>query len=489
MKKYMFLLLVVLFVLIGCNKENQESQGYRVSGDDLHIFAADTTISNMTIEGDLYVDLTVSSGEFHINDTTVKGDIIINGGGPNSGYLVNVYGQNLIIESTTNPNIVLDMNTQFEGVQLACDCRLESNGSDIKTVAINNQRTSDAVNIILKGDYPEVTLESTANVKIDGVVSLMSVLKGAGLTSIDMVDTSTVYFYSCYGQSVTISGGTIIEAWINAEYCSLPESTEQINSEVGVAEVTVGNVSYNIPEHNDEIMAETTTEADESTQSDANSNSENETADTADTDNQNTSDSNAAESDMDTDSNQTETTEEDTTSSSSQETATDENSDEDTTSQSDSENDEQDGTTNPPDDHSDDGSTESAELSIAASGYPTISKSNSIISIAVMVNKPCTLYALVEADMVFEEGSTPENVRNGISAGAGMVMDDGMQYTVIYKSFQITSIDNVLTLTIDMMDYMSMEGDEVPSDMTSSVGVFIVLEDEFGNLSPLYSLN
>lgn len=98
----------------------------------------------------------------------------------------------------------------------------------------------------MKGEYPEVSIESTAKVKIDGIVSLLTVLKRAGMTSIDMVDTSKVYYYSCYGQSVSIHGGSIVEAWINAEYCSLPANVESINSEVGVTTVRVGEADTSI---------------------------------------------------------------------------------------------------------------------------------------------------------------------------------------------------------------------------------------------------
>jgi mannan endo-1,4-beta-mannosidase len=178
-------------ILVGCGENNQmESATETVDGilyeeNDVHITKSGVTISNAVIEGDLYVDESVGSGEFFIEDTTVNGTIYVNGGGPNSGYLINVIGKELIIESETNPNLVLSMNTQFEGVDIACDCRLETTAENVKKVKINNSKTEQAINVIMKGDYPEVTLESTSNVMIDGKVSLLSVLKNAGLTNIE----------------------------------------------------------------------------------------------------------------------------------------------------------------------------------------------------------------------------------------------------------------------------------------------------------------
>ena len=142
---------------------------------------------------------------------------------------------------------VVCTDTSMEGIQLFADCIVENSGSEIKNVTVGSSETEEAINAIIKGDYPEVTFESTANVTIDGKVSLMTVLEKAGMTSIEMVDESKCYFYSCYGQSVTITGGAIIEAWINAENCSLPEDTGLVGSNIGIANVMLGGVAYDIP--------------------------------------------------------------------------------------------------------------------------------------------------------------------------------------------------------------------------------------------------
>jgi len=88
-----------------------------------------------------------------------------------------------------------------------------------------------------------------------------------------MVDTSKMYFYSSYGKSVTIHGGTIVEAWINAEYCSLPTNTETIKTEISIANVKVGSKDIQIvPNYNKE---KTNTETNQNQENQENTATEN----------------------------------------------------------------------------------------------------------------------------------------------------------------------------------------------------------------------
>ena len=238
MKRFLLLAIIFTCLLSACADQIIEPKKIEVSptlevdleyvieGDDVHIQDDKVTLKDMVIEGDLYIDESVGDGEFRLENVEVTGTIYVNGGGENSGYFINARGKDLIISSETNPYLVLSMNSSLEGISVATDCGITTDSEGIEHVKINNSKTQEAVNVLLTGNYPDVSIESTANVMIDGTVSLMTVLKEAEMTSIDMVDTSKVYFYSCNGQSVTVLGGIIVEAWINAECCSLPENVE-----------------------------------------------------------------------------------------------------------------------------------------------------------------------------------------------------------------------------------------------------------------------
>ena len=213
---------------------------------DIHITESGVTLIGVTAEKDLYIDETVGDGDFTLQDVEIKGTLYVNGGGANSGYLINVEGSEMTIGSKDGTRVVCT-NTIMEGITLLTSCTVETDNDGLKNVTVGSE-AQGAIDVLMKGEYPEVTIESAANVTISGSVNLLSVLEGAGMTSINMVDDSKVYFYACNGQSVTVTGGAIIEAWINAEYCSLPENTDVISSETGIATVKLGEVDYEIIE-------------------------------------------------------------------------------------------------------------------------------------------------------------------------------------------------------------------------------------------------
>lgn len=118
------------------------------------------------------------------------------------------------------------------------------------------------------------------------------------------------------------------------------------------------------------------------------------------------------------------------------------------------------------------------------------------VSITVAANQSCKIYALVETLSVFQKGTTAEKVRDGISAGQGMTMPDGMEYIVIWKAFSLTESQKETVFKINMEDYMSGDmpddgGDMPEEDMDDGMqegnGVFIVVEDDQGQLSEVYS--
>ncbi len=193
---------------------------------DIHITESGVILSGVTAEKDLYIDETVGDGDFTLQDVEIKGTLYVNGGGANSGYLINVEGSKMTIASKDGTRVVCT-NTIMEGITLLTSCTVETDSDGLKNVTVGSE-AQGAIDVLMEGEYPEVTIESAANVTISGSVNLLSVLEGAGMTSINMVDDSKVYFYACNGQSVTVTGGAIIEAWINAEYCSLPENTDVI---------------------------------------------------------------------------------------------------------------------------------------------------------------------------------------------------------------------------------------------------------------------
>jgi uncharacterized protein (DUF2147 family) len=234
-------------MLVACGSADK-NEGYVLNENgDIHITESGATLSDLDVSGDLFIDETVGDGGFTLENINISGTLYVNGGGENAGYLTNVSGTNMIVESKDGAQIVCT-TTSMDGVQLLADCKIESDGSDIKKVTVGSSKTENAINVSIKGEYHDVTFESTANAKIDGKFSVMTVLEEASMTSIEMADKSECLVYACHGESVTITGGTIIEAWIDAEYCSIPEDTNTVGTNVGIVNVTKGDIQYSIPD-------------------------------------------------------------------------------------------------------------------------------------------------------------------------------------------------------------------------------------------------
>jgi len=337
---------------------------------DIHITESGVILSDIGVEGDLYIDETVGEGDFTLQDVEIIGTLFINGGGENSGYLINVTGNEMAVSSEYGTRVVC-ANTSMGGVHLLTDCSIETDGDGLENVTVGSE-AQDPIKVLLKGDYPEVTIESAAQVTVSGSVSLLAVLEGAELTSIDMVDDSKVYFYSCYGQSATVTGGAIIEAWINAEYCSLPENTDVVSTEVGIATVKLGDEDYDIPNWATPDVGEPAEGSDAS--------------------------------------------------------------------------------------------------SIFAVGYPKISRSGSVVTIVVVLEKEANVYALVEGPNVSLGDMDAIEITNpGIYA-------DNPNYTPIHGNVSVSIVGEVYTFTINNQDINPSGG----------VAIFVVAVDVDGNESPIY---
>lgn len=128
------LIAALILAVSACSKTpaRGDLEGHYIDGEDVHISQDGAKIIDMNISGNLYIDESVGDGEFYVEDCTIEGDIYVNGGGPNSGYFVNVIGKRLLIESQTNPNLILDMGTSLDSIQIATDCKLVTDGNGVK---------------------------------------------------------------------------------------------------------------------------------------------------------------------------------------------------------------------------------------------------------------------------------------------------------------------------------------------------------------------
>src|SRR5699024_4111733 len=126
---------------------------------DVVVTEDDTVIEGQTIEGNLIIDKAVGEGEVYVNDTTVKGDVIVRGGGDDSIYFDNVSVKGKVSVEKENVRLQLKGDTDISVIEVKEACNIE--GKDVtgtvETISITNEIcTSKKVPIGMQADRTEI---------------------------------------------------------------------------------------------------------------------------------------------------------------------------------------------------------------------------------------------------------------------------------------------------------------------------------------------
>ena len=92
---------------------------------DVVVTEDDTVIEGQTIEGNLIIDKAVGEGEVYVNDTTVKGDVIVRGGGDDSIYFDNVSVKGKVSVEKENVRLQLKGDTDISVIEVKEACNIE----------------------------------------------------------------------------------------------------------------------------------------------------------------------------------------------------------------------------------------------------------------------------------------------------------------------------------------------------------------------------
>lgn len=93
---------------------------------DVNINVDGVTLENMLIEGNLYLRPGIGEGDAYLNNVTVTGQTIVEGGGNASIYLTNFNGEDLIVKKIEGPvRIVILESSVIENISLETDSRIE----------------------------------------------------------------------------------------------------------------------------------------------------------------------------------------------------------------------------------------------------------------------------------------------------------------------------------------------------------------------------
>lgn len=174
------------------------------------------SLQNMTIYGNLYLAAGIGEGEVELYNVTVRGKMIVQGGGQNS----------ITMYDTTVGELYLDkkdgqVRVKAEGNTSVAKTYLESGGtveeSRTSGTGFNDIYIKTRQDTTLVGDFRDVYIKEASSVKLSDYteVSKLSIDKGLSKSYIDMLDKSVVRTLEPNSDIDLISKGTIVNANMN----------------------------------------------------------------------------------------------------------------------------------------------------------------------------------------------------------------------------------------------------------------------------------
>ncbi|QMV42323.1 immunoglobulin-like domain-containing protein [Cohnella cholangitidis] len=183
------------------------------------IAAADVTLRNMTIMGDLIIDKSVGDGDVTINKVNVKGDAIVQGGGEDSVHFVDSILATIIADKESGTvRIVVEGKSSVETVTVLSNAIIEIlDTAGISLVELASHLPPGA-NVELHGKFNKVDVNA-ASIKVEipqGSIEHMHVGSAAGGTSINVGKDAAIIKLVLDAVVKLLGQGKIKSATVNA---------------------------------------------------------------------------------------------------------------------------------------------------------------------------------------------------------------------------------------------------------------------------------
>ncbi|WP_455958519.1 S-layer homology domain-containing protein, partial [Anaerotignum lactatifermentans] len=198
---------------------------------DVVVTEDDTVIEGQTIEGNLIIDKAVGEGEVYVNDTTVKGDVIVRGGGDDSIYFDNVSVKGKVSVEKENVRLQLKGDTDISVIEVKEACNIE--GKDftgtVDTISITNEiGTSNKVTI----GVPANRVDEKASVVVKEDVKKLVISEDAVSSKVEVAKDATVKTVVADAKVSITGSGQIEKLEANADGITISSSTDVKDTEV-----------------------------------------------------------------------------------------------------------------------------------------------------------------------------------------------------------------------------------------------------------------
>lgn len=201
-----------------------------VSGNAV-ISIADVTLKNVVIEGDLLLGEGIGNGNVYLNNVTVKGKTIVNGGGPNSVVLINFNGEQVVVDIPDGHSVRLlaQGSTNVGLISMNTSGKLEES-NDVKGNGFSNVIIPNESSVTLLGSFNNVDVQSNgASVDVNkGEIENLNIAEGAYNSSIKLAASTKVNTLNLNTAANITGTGTITQATINSSGATIEQKPSRV---------------------------------------------------------------------------------------------------------------------------------------------------------------------------------------------------------------------------------------------------------------------
>lgn len=207
---------------------------------NLVVNTKNVVLSNMVINGDLFLTEGIGDGDVVLENVNVKGRTVVKGGGENSIVINNslLEGTLLVVKVDGKIRIVASGSTEIPSAKLASGALLQE--EDLEGLGFDNIELLETVEpgqeIILEGDFDSVFINAPG-VKVnvtEGTVGNLEVGEDASGALVDIADNTSVKTLTA-NSGVNVTGnGTIETANINSNNVTIEKPPSKVNISEGL---------------------------------------------------------------------------------------------------------------------------------------------------------------------------------------------------------------------------------------------------------------
>ena len=204
-----------------------------VTDKDVVVTEDDTVIDGQTIEGNLIIDKAVGEGKVYVKNSTVAGNIIVQGGGDDSIYLENVTVKGKVIVEKSGVRVQFEGKTEATDVEVKAVCELKGRNFEGKvgTITIAEELgTSEAVKVNVPAEA--VVVSEKASVYVNANVDKVTIASDAKDSKLEVTSSAKVGTVVADGKVAISGSGKVEKLEANADGITVSSSTTITKTEV-----------------------------------------------------------------------------------------------------------------------------------------------------------------------------------------------------------------------------------------------------------------